>query len=279
MTEARSVSCEVEVALDPATAFTVFTDELDLWLVRGPINMHDARRASAFQFEQGPGGRLVEVFTNGDEPRVLAHITRWEPGVGLGWSSATDDVTTEVAFLPSSAGTKVRVEATIPAGGQDRGGTSWTRVTVPWFGAWAKKRDSVPHVARDINRLALAAYYARPAAAARWLADVFGFEPCDLLPQGQDPLPHGEHGHPWIEFHIGNGSLMLFPLEGSRADDGQVRIPWVYVDDIEDHYARAKGGGATIVEELHDEWGLPYYVADDLEGNRWMFAAARPTMG
>jgi uncharacterized protein YndB with AHSA1/START domain len=38
MTEAQTASSEVEVAVDPATAFTAFTDEMDLWWVRGPIN-------------------------------------------------------------------------------------------------------------------------------------------------------------------------------------------------------------------------------------------------
>jgi hypothetical protein len=34
----------VEVAADPATAFTAFTGELDLWWVRGPINAYDSGR-------------------------------------------------------------------------------------------------------------------------------------------------------------------------------------------------------------------------------------------
>ena len=56
----------------------------------------------------------------------------------------------------------------------------------------------------------------------------------------------------------------------------QARV--VYVDDIDAHYQRARAVGATIVTELASPWGLPFYVADDLEGNRWTFAQARPTM-
>ena len=33
-----------------------------------------------------------------------------------------------------------------------------------------------------------------------------------------------------------------------------------------------------LVTELASPWGLSFYVADDLEGNRWTFAQARPTM-
>ena len=39
------VSSEVEVAVDPDTAFVAFTEELDLWWVRGPINHYAAGRA------------------------------------------------------------------------------------------------------------------------------------------------------------------------------------------------------------------------------------------
>lgn len=49
--------------------------------------------------------------------------------------------------------------------------------------------------------------YARPAAAARWLAQAFGFEPMSDLPVGPDPLPEDEHGHPWIELRVGNAVL------------------------------------------------------------------------
>jgi len=55
-------------------------------------------------------------------------------------------------------------------------------------------------------------------------------------------------------------------------------VPWVYVDDIEGHYRRALEAGATIVDELASPWGLPMYLAADLEGHRWTFAQARPTM-
>jgi hypothetical protein len=44
MSEGRSRSSTVEVAADPLTAFNAFTDELDLWWVRGPINAYDSGR-------------------------------------------------------------------------------------------------------------------------------------------------------------------------------------------------------------------------------------------
>ena len=62
MTEARSVSAEVEVAVDAATAFGAFTGEMNLWWVRGPINFFDASRAVAVTCEPGVGGRILEVY-------------------------------------------------------------------------------------------------------------------------------------------------------------------------------------------------------------------------
>ncbi len=281
MTEAQTVSSEVEVAVDPATAFTAFTEEMDLWWVRGPINFwSDGGRVVEVRCEPGVGGRIIEVLDNPDAGEVLerARITRWEPGARLGWASSLDDVETEVRFVPIAGGTRVTVEHVVPAGGRDTGGTAWSRVVPNWFGAWCAKRDRVPHEQIDIARLSLGIYYARPAAAARWLAEVFGFESMDDLPEGPDPLPEGQHGHPWIEFRVGNAVLHVFKLDGERTGQVRTHVPWVYVDDLEAHFAHAKGKGATIVEEIHSYPGSSVYVADDLEGNRWTFTQARPTM-
>ena len=273
----RSVSSHVEVPVVPAVAFKVFTEELDLWWVRGPINHYSAGRLLCKRMEAGIGGRVLEVYDEetGDALE-LARITTWEPGHRLGWQSSLDDVQTEISFEACPGGTTVRVVARIPDGGQDRGGTAWVRVVPKWFGAWCNRRDVEPHAVRDLARLALGVSYVKPAAAARWLSTVFGFQSRDPLPEGEDPLPEGDHGHPWIEFRLGNSSLMLF-----KAADGAAcsrHEPWVYVDDVESHFRLAKAGGAEIVEPLTSPWGLPFYIAEDLEGTRRRFAQARPTM-
>jgi len=169
MTEAQTVSSAVEVAVDPATAFKAFTEESDLWWVRGPINFwSDGGRVVEVRCEPDVGGRIMEVL---DDPAAgevleLARITLWEPGARLAWASSLDDVQTEVSFLPIEGGTRVTVEHLVPAGGKDKGGTAWSRVVPKWFGAWCAERDRVPHEQIDIARLSLGIYYARPAAAA-----------------------------------------------------------------------------------------------------------------
>jgi uncharacterized glyoxalase superfamily protein PhnB len=275
MSNARSITSEVEVALDPASAFKVFTEEMDLWWVRSPISFYDGARAVAQKCEAGVGGRLLEVYDeSAGDVLELGRITVWEPGSRLGWHSSVDDVEIEVRFQPTDAGTNVSVHARIPAGGRDRGGTAWVGVVPPWFGSWVARRDTAPHEPLELARLALAISYAKPAAAARWLASVFGFELIGTFPADDDD--GGATG--WTEFHIGNAALILFKLDGDRAQDApRTHVPWVYVNDLDAHYAHAARHGATIVQEIHQH-GYRAYVADDLEGHRWTFAQANPKM-
>ena len=128
--------------------------------------------------------------------------------------------------------------------GEDRGGSSFVSVTPPWFGAWMGRRDTAPREPHDLARVALTLHYARPAAAARWLAGAFGFESPNPLPEGEDPLSDDAYGFPWIEFHVGNTSFFVEPL-ADQIDLAQVtHVPWVFVDDLEAHHARARENGA-----------------------------------
>ena len=180
--QARTVSSQVTVAVDPETAFAVFTDEMDLWWVRGPINFHDAARAVGMRCEHGVGGRLLELYAaDASDALELGRITAWAPGQLLAWDSSVDDVRVEVCFAAtaggSTDGTTVTVTATIPAGGADQGGSAWVRVAPGWLAAWCARRDSAPRTPEDIGRLGLAVSYARPREAARWLSGAFGFPP------------------------------------------------------------------------------------------------------
>jgi uncharacterized glyoxalase superfamily protein PhnB len=272
MQQARTVSSEVTVSADPDTAFTVFTDEMDLWWVRGPINFYDSARAIGMRCEHGVGGRLLELYaSDGSDALVLGRITRWQPGKLLAWDSEVDDVTVEVRFESVPGGTKVVVTATIPAGSADKGGTAWVRVVPGWLVGWFQHRETAPRTPVDVNRLGLAIYYVKPEEAADWLADTFGFVPAGRY--GGD-----EYEHRWIEFKIGNSSVMLFPLDGEPGEMPPVtHQPWVFVDDLDAHLAHARSRGATIISDI-SQHGYRAYEAADLEGRRWTFAQARPTM-
>ncbi len=279
MTQGHTVSSQVEVAIDPGTAFLVFTDEMDLWWERGFINFFsDAGRVVQVCCEPGVGGRILEVLDDPDagEVFVRGRFTAWEPGVRLRWETPFDDVLTEVRFEPVPGGTRVVVEHTVPAGGSDAGGTSWARVVPAWLGSWCARREGSPRVPDELSRLGLVIAYRRPATALRWLNRVFGLGDAARLPEGDDPLPEGEHGQPWLELRIGDAAVVVRRLDGERPP---VRTfePWVHVDDLDGHFARARAEGATIVTGI-ERFPQSHYVADDLEGNRWTFLQARPTM-
>ena len=275
MSAVRTRASKVEVPADPHVAFTAFTEELDLWWVRGPINSWDSARVVEMRCEPGVGGRILEVYA--DDALELARITVWEPGSRLTWKSSLDDVTVDVSFEACAGGTLVRLEAEIPERGEDRGGSSFVRVAPAWFGRWMERRETSPHELRDLARLALTLRYERPLAAARWLTDVFGFDSPGPLPEGEDPLRDSDYGHPWLELHAGGASIVLEPLDGGApAGAHSTHEPWVFVDDVETHLAHARERGATVAEELASH-GFTSYAAVDLEGRRWRFAQARPT--
>jgi len=278
MTPARSVSSSVTVSVSPHVAFTAFTDEMDLWWVRGPINFFDSARAVSMVCEPGVGGRILETYGSDQSDALeIARITAWQPGERLGWRSSLDDVEVEVTFAAVAEGTTVRVLATVPAGGQDRGGTFWQRVVPGWFGAWCARRETAPRVPDEVDRLAVAVYYSRPVSAARWLAEAFGFRgPRDLpVPKpGQDAYTE----HTWLEFRVGLCSVLVFKAETSAGEPAPVtHVPWIYVDDLDAHAAAASAAGAKIVEPV-SQHGFRSYQAEDPEGHRWTFVQARPTM-
>ena len=267
------VSASVEVAVDPDTAFTVFTEEMDLWHVRSPISFYDSARALASRCEPGVGGRVMEVYEDG--VYEIARITVWEPGKRLSWKDTHDDVEIDIWFEPNDSGdaTTVRVEARVPEGGADWGGTSIVRVGPDWFAKWVARRDTTPHEVVELPRMNLEIYYQRPVTAMRWLAEAFGFElPSDFPADESDGVP------PWIETRVGEAALMIGQLEDhQQAGPPPTHVPFVYVDDLDAHFAQATAHGATIVEGIH-QYGYRRYVCEDLEGHRWSFAQARPTM-
>ena len=96
----------------------MFTDEINLWWLRGPINNWDAARVTEMRIEPGVDGRLLEIYDEAaGDVLELARITVWEPGVRLSWKSSVDDVIIDVRFEAVPAGTRVHVDATVPEGG------------------------------------------------------------------------------------------------------------------------------------------------------------------
>jgi hypothetical protein len=106
-----SVVRTVDVGVDPATAFEMFTEEIDDWYERGPYSFNDTKRAIAIRFESG---RLLEVYADG-EPYEMGRVTVWEPGERLVFVYRSvhlplEGTEVEVSFEPIAAGTRVTLE-------------------------------------------------------------------------------------------------------------------------------------------------------------------------
>jgi hypothetical protein len=266
---APTMSEAVDVGVDPATAFTVFTEEFEQWWGNGPIDAMDSSRLAGRRIEPGVGGRLLELYP--DDALEVGRITVWEPGARVSWTTS-DDVTIDVTFEPlDSGGTRVRVTGTA-TGPDARAGFSFVRMTRQWLPRYLDRR-AAGRVRPPLGRFHVVLRYARPAATARWLADAFGLEPTGDIPT-DEPAPE----HLWIELRTGDGAgaVILWGLEDGGEVSATDHLPWIFVDDLDAHLAQAEAAGATIVSPivLH---GFRSYTAADCEGRHWIFAQAAPT--
>lgn len=105
----------VFVAVSPADAFAVFTEEIDLWWRTGPAYRIAGKRPGVLTFEAGEGGRLFETVTTSAGPKahVVGMVTQWQPPSRLafewrGVNFAADEVTyVEIEFVAKGEGTMV----------------------------------------------------------------------------------------------------------------------------------------------------------------------------
>ena len=113
-------------------------------------------------------------------------------------------------------------------------------------------------------------YYEDVASALDWLARAFGFRERHRI-----AAPDGKVVH--AEMALADGVIMM----GNPGPDyrnpkrlGQTtQNIYVYVDDVEAHFRRAKAAGAKILEEPKDQfYGDRRYGAEDPEGHQWFFA-------
>lgn len=271
MPDENTRTAAVVVDADTQTAFRVFTEEMTDWWMSGPTNFYDATRALGVRCESGVGGRLIEVYDDHTgEGLELGRIEVWEPGALLRWQSSVDDVEITVRFEPADGGTRVEVEARVPEGGRDEGGSAWVRVAPAWFARWCGVR-SQDRGGADLSPLGLTVYYDAPGPAARWLNQVVGLEP--TLPLPDDDAANGA----WIEFRVGTGLLVVLKRDGDGTPGSPAHVPWVFVDDLDSHHAAAKSFGGKIVEGIHHH-GYRAYTLEDPEGYRWTIAQALPAM-
>lgn len=112
-----SATVTTVVAVDPAMAFAVFTEEVDAWWKRGARFRFGGTRTGVMRFEPRVGGRLLEVFDEAaGDVHEAGRVRVWQPphrlvfefrGLDLRPGESTE---VEVRFAPEGDGTRVTVE-------------------------------------------------------------------------------------------------------------------------------------------------------------------------
>jgi uncharacterized protein YndB with AHSA1/START domain len=117
MSAEPSVVVTTLVEVDPATAFTIFTEDVDAWWKEGPRYRVYPDRPSTMRFEPGVGGRLVEASDDtAAEDFEHGKVRVWDPPKRLVFEMSGRDfgpgesVEVEVLFELEGAATRVTVE-------------------------------------------------------------------------------------------------------------------------------------------------------------------------
>jgi PhnB protein len=96
-------------------------------------------------------------------------------------------------------------------------------------------------------------------------------------------MPDGRVGHCELRFA---GEVIFLAsaydemgFSSPRSLDGVPGQVYVQVDDVDAHFERARGAGATIAAAPVEEHGTRMYRVVDPEGHRWIFASPAPESG
>ena len=120
-------------------------------------------------------------------------------------------------------------------------------------------------------------------ASADWLCRAFGFEERERYADEDGTVTHVElrAAGSGVVFLGNPGPAYRSPRRHREECASAARwseVPyvidgvWVGVDDVDAHFARARGAGATILSEVEDTPVGRHYRAEDPEGHRWMFS-------
>ncbi|MEV7253052.1 VOC family protein [Streptomyces cyaneofuscatus] len=128
-------------------------------------------------------------------------------------------------------------------------------------------------VAEGVPTIYPTVLYDDAKAAIRTLTEGLGFT--------EEAVYEGENGgvvH--AELSCGNGRVMLGSKGGdgafARAGAGPAGV-YVVVDEVDEHFARARDFGVEILMEPTDQdYGSRDYMARDAEGNVWSFGTYAP---
>lgn len=125
----------VRVACDIERAFETFTAGIDLWWPQSHRRFPDSRMV----LEQFPGGRFLEVATDGSREALLGNVVRFDPPGRLAYTwypgALTGPTLVEVRF--GSEGNHTLVEI-VHSEGESGPGEEWPRRAERFAQAWSE---------------------------------------------------------------------------------------------------------------------------------------------
>lgn len=114
--------------------------------------------------------------------------------------------------------------------------------------------------------------YEDSRSAVEWLVRAFGFEVRERVADDDGQIIHGE-------LVLGGGVVLVTRARqrpawvSPRQIDGRhTGFTYVYVEDVDAHYARAVSAGAEITAPPEVSYGQRRYRARDPEGHEWTFS-------
>jgi PhnB protein len=113
-------------------------------------------------------------------------------------------------------------------------------------------------------------YYEDVAGALGWLTRAFGFRERMRMPGPGGAIQHAE-------MELADGVIMLGRPGADYQNPKRIgRVTgslYVYVDEIDKHFERAREAGAKILAPPEDQfYGDRRYGVEDPEGHQWYFA-------
>jgi uncharacterized glyoxalase superfamily protein PhnB len=112
-------------------------------------------------------------------------------------------------------------------------------------------------------------YYADGNAAMEFLTNAFGFKERSRHVDQDGTLRHGEVQQGNVVVMLGSPPDYKNPKQLGAVTVGM----YMYVDDVDAHYAKAKAAGADIQSEpTTQDYGDRNYGVLDPEGHQWWFA-------
>ncbi|HMG35541.1 MAG TPA: VOC family protein [Blastocatellia bacterium] len=124
----------------------------------------------------------------------------------------------------------------------------------------------------DMPRITPHLFYDDVATAIDWLVKAFGFEVRLRMTDNQGAVVHGD-------LEVADSLVMVGLTSESEVRESPKTLGkisqrlYIFVDDVDAHFERARNAGATIISRPTEQfYGDRVYECMDPEGHRWKFA-------